>query len=230
MNIPIDYKIGIGALVSVVLGWVLGQGATIVKDWRALRRLRHGLITELEDLREDLRRVTLFHMHQLQYFAHGRISFNTVTPITHLFFQTYYKDIFARLNRAQRISYQHTHAAIDVVNARNEEMATYLDKLRDVMTGREPTAVEVNEWGARVQISYLAVRTAVWHVETHLQRQKNPVLDYLGPTHKHYAEFQHGLRDEIIRHIEQGKTVKPEDLDRLDAAHFMSEDPNERTK
>jgi len=40
MNIPIDYQIGIGALASVVLGWVLGQGATIVKDWRTLRRLR----------------------------------------------------------------------------------------------------------------------------------------------------------------------------------------------
>jgi hypothetical protein len=69
-----------------------------------VRKLRAGLLSELEDIQDQLQRVVLLHSRQLQICAIGGMEPTAAFPINNLFFKQYYKDVFSRLNRAQRIS------------------------------------------------------------------------------------------------------------------------------
>jgi hypothetical protein len=151
-------------------------------------------------------------MRQLQVLAHGGIEYTYADPVYQLFFTHYYKDVFAKLNREQRLSYQTTHAAIESLNKGNEALAQHVAALRDPHRGRLPAGGDVAPWGDRIKVLYMQARTATWHVEYHLANPKRPVLDDLGPVHESFLKFQQGLQGEIAELMQKAKSLKRDDF------------------
>lgn len=202
------------SLVGVIVGWLLGQGTAIARDWRSSRKFQAGLLTELEDIRDELRRVTLFYARQLQVLGLRGIEPTYPSPIHNLFFTHYYKDVFGKLNREQRLSYQTTHSAIESLNRGGEELGQYLAGLRDRKT-RMPPAGDLDDWGNRVKVLYMAARTATWHVDYHLTNPKHPSLDLLGPTHENFLKYQETVGHEVEKITADAKSLKPEDFAKI---------------
>lgn len=202
-------------VACVFLGWLLGQGAIVIRDWRSRRRLKKGLETELEDLRSELRRVTMIRQRQLQVLTLGGIEAAYPTPINNFFYKHHFKDVFAHLNREQRLSYQHIHSAVDMVNAGSEEQMQYLKAFRDSHGDKPASSAEVASWGERVQVEYMNTRTAVWYVENHLAHRRKPTLDEFGPIHESFLKFQDGLAAEIQDVMAKSKSLTREQLEKL---------------
>lgn len=110
------------SLVSVAFGWLLGQGTTLLRDWWAARKLRAALLTELEDIQDQLQRVITIHSRQLQIFGLQGMEPSAALPIHNMFFRQYFKEAFAHLNRAQRISYQLIHATLEDLNRKKPRL------------------------------------------------------------------------------------------------------------
>src|SRR5438876_8751746 len=94
------------SLISVALGWLLAQGTAFAKDWWSARKLQLGLLTELQDIQDQLQRVLMIHGRQLQIYALKGIDPSASLPVQNMYFKQYFKEAFAHLNREQRISYQ----------------------------------------------------------------------------------------------------------------------------
>ena len=213
MNIPIDYKIGIGALVAVVLGWLLGQGTTIVRDWKTRQRIKHGLLVELEDARQELTRVIWIHARALQLSAHDGLewSYNAI-PVNAFFFRNSYKDVFVRLNHAQRLSYQETHAAIDQVNKDSERLEQLLRTLDEKFRTKGLAPGDFEAWNTHVKMAFRSAKTALWHVNHHLANPDNPSLDFLGAVHEGYLKYLDTVDAEIEKIIREAKALNPLDF------------------
>lgn len=206
------------SLISVALGWLLAQGTALIKDWWAARKLKTGLLTELEDIQDQLQRVVLIHSRQLQIFAHKRIEPIAALPVQNMFFKQYFKDAFSYLNRKQRISYQLIHASLESLNKMNEDLATFTEKLyeeRRIKPGEEPHLSTFDAWGDRVIALYMTAMNVRWHIEYHLRNAESPAFDLMGPMHESYVKFEHELYQEVKDIIEKAKKLKKEDFEKI---------------
>lgn len=203
------------ALGSVLFGWLLGQGATIAKGWWSSRKLRTGLLTELEDIQNQLQRVELIHVRQLQIFAHKGMEPTASLPIQNLFFKHYYKDVFPYLSREQRISYQLIHASLDNLNQNNVELAKFFteaNKNLKLLPDEKKALTTINLWGERVTALYRSTKDVQWHIAYHLQHAKAPTFDLMGPMHESYVKFQEQVAEDVKSIIEKAQTLKKEDF------------------
>ncbi len=213
------------SLISVAVGWLLGQGTAIAHDWRAARKLRAGLLTELYDIQDQLQRVILLHHRQLQIFALRGMEPSAALPIQNMFFKQYFKDAFSHLNREQRISYQLIHASLESLNNQNEQLAdffaeTYKD-LRMSPDGNRQSAIDY--WGDQVIAVYKSAMTVRWHIAYHLRYPKSPAFDIMGSMHESYVKFVQELDHEVKDIIEKAKKLKREDFDKIyDEKAFLS--------
>jgi len=142
-----------------------------------------------------------------------------------------YKDVFSRLNRAQRLSCQLIHAGLDTLNKENEDFARAIrESYRELMGSKDSAAINraVELWGDRVISLYKNAMDILWHVEYHLKHPKKPIFDIMGPMHRSYLEFQQQLDHEVKEIIEKAKNLKREDFEKLYDERFFQQ-PNNTT-
>jgi hypothetical protein len=216
-----------GALVGVITGWALGQGTTLVRDYRTSLRLKKGLLQELEDVYEELLGTKLGYGRSLQHYALNGIEPVTPQKLSNLFFKQYYKDVFSKLNREQRLSYQLIHQTIDSLNASREALEKFtratVERTRGLSDDEKQAAVEV--WGTKIKTQYVMTYDAIFYVDHHLRNQKHPKWGFGGKTHKEYLQFCEMVRKEIDAVIKAAaEKLTREDLEKVfDEKHFPPE-------
>lgn len=229
----IDEKVLI-SLISVGVGWLLAQGTSLAKDLWGAQKLKRGLLHELEDIKEQMHRVLILYARQLQIYALNGIEPSASIPIYNMFFKQYYKDVFSRLNRDQRRSYQLIHASLDTLNKKNEDFAKFTGEIyKDLKDSKDDTAIQraVGLWGDEVTVLYMTAKEVLWHVDYHLKNKRNPALDLMGPMHKSYLKFAEELRHEVKKIIEQGKNLNREDFAKVyDEAIFEKSNSSRRAQ
>ncbi len=206
------------SLVSVALGWLFSQGTVFAKDWWAARKLRAGLLTELEDLEAQLQSVVVMHIRHLQIYANKGMEPAASLPIQNMFFRQYFKDAFSHLNREQRISYQLIHSTLENLNNKHETMAKLLEEFHEKHTTSpddERTLATINVWGDRVIAAYKTAMVVRWHIAYHLRNPKTPGFDFKGPMHESYLKFEQELDDEVKLILEKAKGIKREEFERI---------------
>jgi hypothetical protein len=206
------------SLVSVAVGWLLAQGTTLAKDWWAAKKLRAGLLIELHDIQDQLRRVQFIHTRQLQIFALNGMEPSAALPIQNMFFKQYYREAFSRLNREQRISYQLIHSSLENLNYRNEELAkfageAYKDLRMSPDDKKKVSTIEI--WGDRVIVLYKTTMDIRWHIDYHIHNPKCPTFDIMGPMHESYVKFQQELDEEVAEIMKKARELKREDFERI---------------
>lgn len=207
-----DEKVFI-SLVSVGVGWLLAQGTAFGKDLWLARKLKRGLQHELEDIKEQMCRVEMLYARKLQIFSLKAIEPSASIPINNMFFKQYYKDVFSRLNRAQRLSYQLIHASLDTLNTKNENFAKLTAEICKNLKGSKDEAAllrAVELWGDEVIVIYKTVMDVMWHIDYHLKNKSNPTFDLMGPMHQRYLEFEEQLDQRVKEIIEKAKSLKIE--------------------
>ena len=218
------------SLISVAVGWLLAQGTAFFKDWWAARKLRTGLLTELEDIQDQLQRVVMIHSRQLQIFALKGMEPTAALPVQNMFFKQYFKETFSHLNRSQRISYQLIHANLENLNKKNEDLAKFAEEsYKDLKTkpDEQKTLSIIEAWGDRVIALYKTAMDVRWHIAYHLRNPKSPAFDLMGPMHESYVKFEQELDQEVKLIIEKAKGLKKEDFERIyDAKAFSNKGPN----
>lgn len=213
------------SLISVVVGWLLAQGTALVKDWWAARKLRAGLLTELQDIQDQLQRVVLIHTRQLQIFALKGMEPSAALPVQNMFFKQYFKEAFSHLNREQRISYQLIHSALENLNKKNEELAkfteeAYKDLRMQPDDNKKLPTIEI--WGERVIALYKTAMDVRWHIAYHFRNSRSPAFDIMGSMHESYVSFEQELDQEVKDIMKNAqKTLKMEDFEKIyDAKAF----------
>jgi hypothetical protein len=204
------------SLISVTVGWLLAQGTAFFKDWWAARKLKAGLLTELEDIQDQLQRVVMIHSRQLQIFALKGMEPTAALPVQNMFFKQYFKEAFSHLNRSQRISYQLIHASLENLNKKNEDLAEFAEEsYKDLRTAPDDkkTLSTIEVWGERVIALYKTAMNVRRHIEYHLRHPKAPTFDLMGPMHESYVKFEHDLDQEAKGIIDKARKLKKEDFE-----------------
>jgi hypothetical protein len=213
----LDEKVLI-ALVSVGVGWLLAQGTALAKDLWNARKLKQGLLDELEDIKEQMRRVERIYARKLQVYALKGIEPSASVAIHNMFFTQYFKDVFSHLNREQRLSYQLIHATLDTFNKQNEKFADFTAELFKNSRGSTDQPADertVELWGDQVIAIYKNVMNILWHIEHHLRNKHGPKLDFLGPIHESYLKFEEDLDQDVKNIIQGAKNLKREDFEKF---------------
>ena len=206
------------SLISVATGWLLAQGTAFIKDWWAARKLKVGLLTELEDIQDQLQRVVLIHSRQLQIFSLKGMEPTASLPIPNMFFKQYFKEAFSHLNRSQRISYQLIHVSLENLNKKNEDLAKFTEEsYKDLRTrpDEQKNLSVIELWGDRVIALYKTAMDVRWHIAYHLRNPESPAFDLMGPMHESYVKFEHELDQEVKDIIEKAKKLKKEDFEKI---------------
>jgi len=144
------------SIFSFIFGWLISQLTLLAKYKWKQRKLKIGLLTELQDVRDILQRSVNIYGRLLQAIAKDGVDPTTALPVPNMFFQQYFKEAFGELSREQRISYQLIHALLDSLNKKNEDLAAFLKqhyedlKYSDLRT----TARLRAEWKERVILLY----------------------------------------------------------------------------
>jgi hypothetical protein len=217
MKVAMDSK-ALLSLLSVVLGWFLAQGATLLRDWWTTRKLRRGLLEELGDVQAQLERVVMIHARNLQIYGARGMASAAALPIQNMLFQQHFKDAFSHLKREQRLSYQLIHASIENLNSQNAGLLALTDDLakefREASDETQRIAL-IDLWGDRAKSLYLSAMELRWHVARHLQAPTSPALDLMGPMHASYLQFRQDLEGEMKKVIDGGKHIKREDFSNI---------------
>jgi hypothetical protein len=206
------------SLFSVVVGWFLAQGTTLVKDWWAARKLKTGLLTELQDIESQLQRILLIHGRQIQISSLKGMEPSAALPVQNLFFVHYFKDAFSHLNREQRLSYQLIHSSLESLNRQNEELVKFAEEAyKDLRMApdeqKKLSTIEV--WADRVIALYKTARDVQWHIAYHLGNPNSPVYDIMGPIHESYVKFEQEVEKEVKDIIEKAKSLSREDFEKI---------------
>lgn len=206
------------SLISVAVGWLLAQGTVLAKYWWTARKLRTGLLAELEDIQDQLQRVVLIHTRQLQIHALKGIEPTAALPVQNMFFRQYFKEAFSYLNRSQRISYQLIHASLESLNKKNDDLVTFTERLYDDLRknlDEKQRLSAFDAWGERVVALYKTVMELRWHLAYHLRNPKSPAFDVMGPMHENYVKFEQELDQNVKEIMEKAKNLKREEFERI---------------
>ena len=218
------------SLISVVVGWVLAQGTSIMKDLLNTRKLKAGLLNELQDIEDQLQRVVMIHGRQLQIFGKKGMEPSASLPIHNMFFKQYYKDVFSQLNREQRLSYQLIHATLDNLNDKNQNLAKLFEEtckeLKETQD-QDQIGKAIDLWGQHVITIYKTAMDVRFHVQYHLKNPKKPSFDIMGPMHKSYLKYNQEMDKDIKSIIEKAGSLKREDFEKIhDEELFDKQKPN----
>ncbi|MFM0231080.1 hypothetical protein [Paraburkholderia sediminicola] len=217
------------SLISVAAGWFLSQGTAFFKDLWEAKKMRAGLLTELEDIENQLQRVAMIHTRQLQIFALKGMEPTAALPVQNMFFKQYFKEAFSHLNRSQRVSYQLIHSSLDNLNKMQEGLAKFAEEsYNEIKTEPDQKTQRMIEmWGDRVIALYKTTMDVRWHIDYHLRNPKCPTFDLMGRMHESYVKFEHELDQEVRLIIERAKTFKKEDFEQIyNADAFTNKRPN----
>lgn len=115
-------------LGAVLLGWFLGQGATLLRQWRDRRRIVKALTEELLDCESYVRRNLI--NSELLIQAIEVKAFLGFAPILvpQTVFDRYYGDIVMWLTRGERMSFAAIHARLKQMNGMCEQIVDKLSR------------------------------------------------------------------------------------------------------
>ena len=217
------------SLLSVFLGWVLGQGTTVFRDWRTRNRLKESLFLELSDLRVQVERRGFGYKRYVQGATIGLIEQSVHNSIHSYFFDNHYKDIFSKLNRNQRLSYQLIHESIQSLNdldLRLEKKADEIIKIMKSTGDKEIQAKQLNEWRELTSYAFIYVNETLWHIDYHLSNKRNPVLDFLAPMHEAFLKHKAEVEKSLTTIIEMAKEIPSSKFDQTyDPKDFHHDTP-----
>jgi len=218
----VDEKVVL-SLASVVVGWVLAQATTTVREWWTAKRLKRGLLEELEDIGSQLPRAAMIYARHLQVFALRGCDPSMPLPINNLFFKQYYKDVFHRLSREQRLSYQLIHSSLDGLNKQFEDLAGAASTCANLRGPRDQALLNgaINAWGDVVTATFQNIRDVQWHIAHHLTNRHGPDLTLYGSIHAEHLRFKEEMRKEATAILDDGLRLNREDFEKIyDEAAF----------
>lgn len=204
------------SLISVFVGWFLGQGSELIKNWVTTFRLKKSLLIELEDVRDELRRTAAIYERKLQIYSLSGIEPSVPLPLSHYFFQNYYKDVLNKLNREQRLSYQIIHAHVSSLNEGFLELSKITAECCNVAKHRVaegPRSSPVAKWGDYVIAQYKNVMDTIWHIDHHLRNPNKPDLSLFEKTHDNYVKFTDDINKRVAEIIQKAKKLKRENFE-----------------
>lgn len=218
-----DYKTWL-PLAGVIVGWLLGQGTTLSRDWWAARNLRKGLLTELEDVYAQTERLVWIHSRHLQLATIKAVENTVPLPVQAMFYEKFFKEAFRHLNREQRLSYQLIHGQLNNYNEQSgmfsKETREFYDEFSDTDPSDKKTEA-IEKWGDRSKELYRLATVIRWHIRFHLDNRKMPKMDIKGAVHESYVKFLNELEEEIKKIMEGAKNLKPDAFRKIyDPTHF----------
>jgi hypothetical protein len=115
-------------LSAVVLGWFLGQGATLLREWRSRRRILKALTEELLDCESYVRRNLISTELLIQTIeVKAFLGFSPIL-VPQTVFDRYYGEIVMWLTRGERMSFAAIYARLDQMNGMCEQIVDKLTK------------------------------------------------------------------------------------------------------
>jgi hypothetical protein len=198
------------SLVSVALGTVLSQLATIGREHLTGRKLKQGLLIELGDLQVQLERMMVITQRQLQLLANQGIDCSAFSlPLSNLFFKTYFKDVFGKLNADQRNSYQLIHSVVNSINHQSESLRDTAEKIRDDMANcpEKLMPAKFKRWEEDLITFYKGVMVLRWHIDYHQKFPIRPNYEILGESHEAYLVFIKELDESVKNILETSKGI-----------------------
>jgi hypothetical protein len=163
-------------LGAVLLGWFLGQGSTVVREWRARRRILRALLEELFDCASYVERNILTSELLVQTVeVHAFLGFAPV-HVPQTVFDRYYPDVVVRLRRGERISFSAIHARIHEMNGMSEQIAQRL-------TQRDTSEEAFKSFGELAAAFRINARVTKDMISFH-RRHRRSVDPWLDPQQK----------------------------------------------
>jgi hypothetical protein len=212
------------ALTSVLLGWTLAQVTATLKTWLHGRKIIKLLLEELRDLDRESTRLLHYHARNLQLYGAKGIDQSGTVGISNPIFSNYYKDALLYLNQNQRISFQMIHG---LINSQNEFLKEYDDINRSVHKDHRENGLTESivkggdHLGELAKHGYSNCAMIKWHIDFHLNREKDPDLSIGNEDHKAYLKYLESVVKEMNKTIESGKTIPREKFEMIfDESHF----------
>jgi hypothetical protein len=113
-------------LAAVLLGWLLGEGTSQIREWRKRRRILAALAEELLDCESFIRRNIITSEQLIQIVAVKAFAGFVPVAVPQTVFEKYYPDLVVRLRRGERISFSAIHTRIREMNKMTEDIAAQM--------------------------------------------------------------------------------------------------------
>ena len=208
-NTDLIIKLVIG-IASGLIGWLLAQVTSLVKDWAKARKIKALLFEELHDIDRETERVMMSCARDLQLYGAKGIGKSASVGVSSYIFSNYYKDALLFLNQSQRISYQLIHSLISGLNEgldRIKKLTTEIHKHHQKNGTTTETLILGKEWGEMIRAEYINSATIRWHVRYHIDNRRNPDLSLGMENLKNYHEFLADVENEANKLIKGGESI-----------------------
>ncbi|MBE0365740.1 hypothetical protein PULV_b0388 [Pseudoalteromonas ulvae UL12] len=116
------------AILSVFLGWFLGQGAEFIKSFIKQRRTLKALYLELSDMSEHLKNSKNRCAKSLCEFLDNQNGIILPQPVSTPIYDNFYKDICMKLTSEQRKTCHQIYAHAISFNNKLSELSEQVDK------------------------------------------------------------------------------------------------------
>lgn len=199
------------SLLSVIVGWFLAQGTTLISTWWKTRRLKKALLTELDDVAHRLAMVERFYGRKLQIYALDGVEVDATVKLTNPIYSKYYPEICFKLNRAQRSSYELIHGYVEIINSGLDRIAEL--SLSIAKEKKELNEQRFEEYGDAVKAQFHNVQILFWHLEFHHKHKRNPEIGGLeSQSYRDLLKTMDESDKKIEDIIEQAKGLNREDF------------------
>ncbi len=124
------------------------------------------------------------------------------------FYNQYFKDAFAHLNREQRISYQLIHSSLESLNTQNVSLIQFFEEsYKDLCISPDDDKKEriIKVWRDRVIALYKNTMIIRWHIDYHLNNPESPSFDIMGAMHESYVKFLSDLDQDVKEIMKNAK-------------------------
>lgn len=203
------------SIISVFVGWFLGQGSELLKNFVSSIKLKKSLLLELHDIKEELIRTSAIFERKLQIYSLKGIESSVPLELSHYYFQNFYKDVFNKLKREQRLSYQIIHAHVNALNDSFKELNTITEICHENI--RKGAVIDkinpVEKWGDYIKAEYRNVMETLWHVDYHLLNPGKPDLTLFSKTHEKFIKFHKDIDEKIENIISKAKKLDRKDFE-----------------
>ena len=171
-------------LGAVFLGWFLGQGATLLREWRNRRRIVRALTDELLDCESYLRRNLINSELLIQTIeVKAFLGFSPIL-VPQTVFDRYYVDIVMWLTRGERMSFAAIHARLNQMNGMCEQIV-------ETLTRRDTDEKALTTFSELASAFYLTAKVTLEMVIFHRRygRKVNPWSQETAEAKKMIKEF-----------------------------------------
>ena len=203
------------AVIGVLLGWFLVQGADLIKNWWNNKRIRKALLTELEDLQQQLEMLEQFYVQELQLVVHETVYPELPIRLANPIYIKHYTDVFLKLNYEQRNSYQTIHGLIERMNATMDLETKLVDQSRQWMSDKEYSSILKILDGIK-RIQFVAIHELKWRIHYHINNKNHPVLgDADSREYKNLLKYEEKVLQDLHTILKNAKQLDPKKIDTM---------------